>query len=101
MKKVQFVTGWTDYPFVELGDEPNQIAPIRQVNVISYDNNKYATVSFADNSFHLEVKLGYLYSKRGRLGQVKQINPNKIRRAFGRATWHRNTWEKNLKRIWR
>lgn len=86
MKKVKFVTGWTDYPFVELGDEPYKIAPIRQVNVIEWDGNKYATVSFVDNAFHLEVKAGYLYRERGRLGQVKQINPRKLDRAFGYST---------------
>lgn len=48
MKKVKHITCWTDYPFVELGDAPGKPAPIRHVNVYSYDGNKYARVSFPD-----------------------------------------------------
>ena len=35
---------YTDYPFVELGDEAGQPAPVRQVNVLSFDVNKLCCV---------------------------------------------------------
>jgi len=78
MKKVEYVTGWTDYPFLELGDEPYKEAPVRQVTVVAYDRNLYATVTFVDNQMRLRVKPHYLYSKRGRYGQVRQINVRKL-----------------------
>lgn len=80
MRKCKHITCWTDYPFVELGDEPGKMAPIRHVNIISYDGNKYAKVSFENCGDILDVKTGYLYSKRGRYGQVKCVNPRKIER---------------------
>lgn len=78
MKRCKVITGWTDYPFVELGDEPYKAAPIRHVNVISYDGDKYLTVSFADNGSRLSMKAGYLYRKRGRYGQVACIRRRKL-----------------------
>jgi hypothetical protein len=55
----------TDYPFVELGDTPGQLAPLREVLVLSYDGNKYCQVDFEGKQ--LEVKEGYLYKPIGRL----------------------------------
>lgn len=80
MKRCKTITCWTDYPFTELGDEPYKTAPIRHVNVISYDGNKYACVSFENTGDFLHVKAGYLYSKPGRLGQVKAVNRRKLER---------------------
>ncbi len=80
MKRTKTITCWTDYPFVELGDIPRQPAPIRHVNLIRYDGDKYATVSFDNCAAVLEVKTGYLYSQPGRYGQVKQVNRRKIQR---------------------
>lgn len=99
MKKVKHVTGWTDYPFVELGDVPGQPAPIRHINVVSYDGNKYATVSFERCGDFLPVKVGYLYSQPGRYGQVKQINIRKIERMGDgkqarKSDQYRKAWNK-------
>lgn len=80
MKRCKHITAWTDYPFVELGDVSSQRAPIRHVNVISFDGDKYAKVSFADCGDFLKVKAGYLYHQRGRLGEVKTINFRKLQR---------------------
>lgn len=94
MKRVSVITCWTDYPFVELGDVSGQKAPIRQVNVVSYDQNKHVTVSFKDNDSFLELKAGYLYSKPGRYGQVKQVNIQKIRLFKGNTNkdWRPYDW---------
>lgn len=35
---------WTDYPFTWLGDEAGEEAPIREIDVISYDHDKYCRV---------------------------------------------------------
>lgn len=83
MKQVATVSCWTDYPFVELGDVPRQKAPLRQVLVISYDGNKYATLSTVADGRNLSVKWGYLYRHRGRLGQVKTVNRRKLERMKG------------------
>lgn len=80
MRRCKHITCWTDYPFIELGDTPGQKAPIRHVNVIRYDGNKYVTVSFENCGDWLSMKACYLYRQCGRLGQVKQINRRKLER---------------------
>jgi hypothetical protein len=80
MKRCKTITCWTDYPFVQLGDEPFKKAPIRHVNVLSYDGDRYVKVSFEDCGDVLEVKAGYLYRKPGRSGWVKQVNRRKLER---------------------
>lgn len=94
MKRCKNITAWTDYPFIELGDEPYKKAPIRRVNVISFDGNKYAKVSFADCGDFLEVKAGYLYREPGRCGQVKTINFRKLERMIPKPNWTKSMFEK-------
>ena len=84
MKRCKTITAWTDYPFRQLGDEAYKKAPVRHVNVISYDGDKYAKVSFAGCGDWLEVKACYLYRQRGRSGQVKTINRRKLERMAAR-----------------
>ena len=50
---------WTDYPFIELGDESGKKAPIREVEVISYAGDKYCQIEV--EGVQTEVKAGYLY----------------------------------------
>lgn len=59
---------FTDMPFSELGDPPSTPAPIRQVEVLAYDGDKYATVR--TDGHILEVKVGYLYAIPGRCNNV-------------------------------
>ena len=35
---------WTDYPFEYLQDEAGKKAPVREVEVLSYDGDKYCRV---------------------------------------------------------
>lgn len=63
---------YTDYPITELGDKPNTVSPVRLVNVISYDGDKYCKVEV--EGVKKEIKSGYLYAKKGRLGEVPNIN---------------------------
>jgi hypothetical protein len=60
----QPIPAWTDYPIVELGDEPGRPAPVRRVEVIGYDGDKYATVLVGGIS--TIFKRFYLYSSEGR-----------------------------------
>jgi hypothetical protein len=69
-----------------MGDEPHKRAPVRKVNVVAYDGNKYATVRLQGETgdvWELSVKCGYLYRAQGRLGQVKPINRRKLERFAG------------------
>jgi hypothetical protein len=86
MKRVKKISGWTDYPFVELGDAAFQPAPIRHVDVVRYDGNKYVTVSLDGSDVLLSFKAGYLYRQRGRYGQVKTINRRKLERMLPQPT---------------
>jgi len=68
---------YTDYPIVQLGDIAGQPAPIREIDVLGYDGNKYATIEV--EGLVTEIKLGYCYTKPGRSGEVPVINPEDIR----------------------
>lgn len=65
-------TAYTDYPFTELGDIPHQEAPVREVTVIGYDQNKYADIVVW--GVKTSVKEGYLYATEGRYGEVEKYD---------------------------
>lgn len=67
---------FTDYPISELGDPPNKEAPIREVEVISYDSDKYCLIEI--QGIIKEIKWGYLYRAYGRCGEVAPINPHSL-----------------------
>lgn len=52
---------YTDYPILELGDISGEEAPIREVKVISYDQDKRCNILV--EGVETEVKRGYLYTK--------------------------------------
>ena len=87
MKKVKTISCWTDYPFESLGDSPHETAPIRQVEVIYYDGDKYASVIVEGQEE--SIKTGYLYNKPVRMQSGKwykkyRINPRKFERMNSR-----------------
>ncbi|MGD9670320.1 MAG: hypothetical protein AB7U75_14980 [Hyphomicrobiaceae bacterium] len=67
---------WTDYPFTFLGDTPNQQAPVRNVNVLFWDQDKYATI-IVDGKHLTDVKAGYLYRDKA---LKERINPDHLPR---------------------
>jgi len=70
-KKEGYMQAWTDYPFERLGDEPNTVAQVREITVMSYDGDKYCRIRVG--RFSEEIKAGYIYQKPGRLGEVPPI----------------------------
>ena len=80
MKRCKNITGWTDYPIIQIGDISGKKAPIRRIRVLSFDNNKYAKVEILGYGVTVEIKAGYLYSKSGRCGNVKTISFRKLER---------------------
>lgn len=65
MEKLQL---WTDYPIVELGDEPGKEAPVRRAKLLEYDGDKYVTCEI--DGIITSFKSGYLYMREGRCGKV-------------------------------
>ena len=64
---------YTDYPFEVLGDKPYCVAPIREIEVRSYDGDKYCEIEVEG---HIEViKSGYIYSD-------KQLTPIKFEAVY-------------------
>ncbi len=55
---------FTDYPIAELGDIAGERAPIRQVDLLDYDGDKYVTVRVQGVIEH--IKGGYIYPKKMR-----------------------------------
>lgn len=60
--------GYTDYPIIELGDVGGEVAPVREVEILDYDEDKYATVRV--DGVQTSIKRGYLYPKPGRDGET-------------------------------
>ena len=67
---------WTDYPILALGDRPHMEAPVREVEVISYDGDKYCRVRVG--GVEESIKAGYLYQLPGRCN--KQPPPVQLTR---------------------
>jgi hypothetical protein len=66
---------YTDYPIIELGDKSGEIAPIREIIPISYDNDKYCNAIVG--GIETKIKSGYIYTKKGRCLKVPAFNPTK------------------------
>ena len=69
---------WTDYPITELGDISGELAPIREVNVLTYDGNKYCKVEIAGCNDPQEIKSGYLYQRPGRVQEVPCLSRRQL-----------------------
>ena len=64
---------WTDYPFIELGDTDGLSAPVREIEVVSYDGDKYCHIKVRGTDFETTIKSGYIYLKPGRYDDVPHI----------------------------
>lgn len=73
---------WTDYPFEELGDEAYKEAPIRPAVITDYDHDKYVTVTVEGIPHPVEIKSGYCYKTKGRIGEVESFNRYDLKQAF-------------------
>jgi hypothetical protein len=79
----KFIRAYTDHPFLNLGDILYKDAPIRGVDIISYDGNKYCKIKVNGVLMPCDVKVGYLYSKPGRFGEVPCINTEELEKLIG------------------
>jgi hydrogenase maturation factor len=68
---------YTDYPIIELGDEEFKEAPIRECELLSYDDNKYCYVKV--EGIEKEIKRCYIYSQKGRCGEVDCVSIEEIK----------------------
>lgn len=68
---------WTDYPFECLGDISGKEAPVREIEVLSYDGDKYCRIKIGD--VEDEIKSGYLYTQEGRYGHVPSITKDQLK----------------------
>lgn len=69
---------YTDYPFRILGDIPGINGPIREVEIISYDGDKYCRIIV--EGLETEIKSGYLYKNKGVYGEAEKININNFKK---------------------
>ena len=67
---------WTDYPFTQLQDEAGKNAPVREIEVLSYDGDKYCRVHVCGHED--EIKAGYIYQREGRFGEVPQLTREQL-----------------------
>jgi hypothetical protein len=81
---------WTDYPIVQLGDIEDELAPVRECKVLSYDGDKYCEVEVG--GVKTMFKAAYIYEREGRLGSVPRITNRRLhllpRAAFNGTSAH-------------
>ena len=63
---------FTDYPFTELGDQPNKKAPVREIKILEYDGDKYVKIEV--EGVISEIKSGYIYNDLYDLYDMKAIS---------------------------
>lgn len=63
---------YTDEPIVELGDTVGYEAPIREVEVLSFDSNRYFDVQIS--GITVKIKAGRLYRTAARYGHSQCIS---------------------------
>jgi hypothetical protein len=68
---------FTDHPITELGDKEFVEAPIRECELISYDDNKYCYVKV--EGIEKEIKRCYIYPQKGRCGKVDCVSIEEIK----------------------
>jgi hypothetical protein len=68
---------YTDYPITALGDEPYKLAPVREVEVLSYDGDKYCRILVG--GVKDTVKQGYLYQTAGRCGEAPCVTLDQLK----------------------
>lgn len=54
---------YTDYPISILGDKAGEIAPIRQIEPLTFDGDKYVSFMVVGTGVIYECKAGYIYNK--------------------------------------
>ena len=67
---------YTDYPFTWLGDLQGQEAPVREIEVLSYDGDKYCKIRVCGQED--EIKAGYIYQSEGRYGKVPKFKERQL-----------------------
>lgn len=87
---------WTDYPIEELGDESGKKAPIRKIEVLSYDMNKYCCIRVKGTEVIEYIKRGYIYSKEGRCGSVPTVHNKKYNGLPNAVSFYKVDWEDDL-----
>ena len=59
---------YTDYPIIEFGDKPDELAPIRACLILENNEDKYVIVDvyqeYTDIPCKYEIKSGYIYKTR-------------------------------------
>ncbi len=68
---------FTDYPITELGDEEFKESPIRECELLSYDDNKYCYVKV--EGIEKEIKRCYIYPQKGRFGEIDCVSIDEIK----------------------
>lgn len=66
------ILAYTDMPFEELGDKPYQVAPIRQIELLAYDGNKYVTAR--NGGVVIKLKSGYVYTEQRRCSDAERVS---------------------------
>ena len=67
---------YTDYPIAELGDAPGKLGHVREIEVFSFDGDKYCYIEV--EGIPRQIKACYIYSQPGRHGEVPMIDTTQL-----------------------
>jgi len=68
---------YTDHPFYFLGDTKDQLAPVREIKVLSWDRDKYCKIKVSGRTD--EIRAAFIYQHEGRNGQVPALTIEQLR----------------------
>lgn len=68
---------YTDHPFYFLGDTKDQLAPVREIKVLSWDRDKYCKIKVSGRM--TEIRAAFIYQHEGRIGQVPALTIEQLR----------------------
>jgi hypothetical protein len=74
---------FTDTSIIQLGDAPGREAPIREVEVCSFDGDRYARVRV--DGMIIRIEAGLIYTAVGRFGEVLEASKETLFRAAAQA----------------
>jgi len=88
------IKGWTNYPFVELGDTSRLLGPMRKCEVLTYDGDKYCEILI--EGYVVSAKRGYIFPSTD---DCRKGTPSISWEHIGvlpRPPWQTSGWESYL-----
>lgn len=87
------IKAYTDYIFIDLGDTPGKEAPVREIELVSYDQDKYVEILVGGVRDY--IKSGYIYPRAFRCPKYDAPQYDEVRKFHSKVLKELpvTTWE--------